>query len=536
MVQIRGDSIIKKIVLIRFGILFLSLVLVLTPVLSASSANHEIPANQWTYISDNDQISSSPDQISPLKLCKQLFSPDKTTDVSFLSLFTSTIHTRYEDIEKTTEITFSSFNQIDIDNDDTTGINGNDISIQYLLLPYFYTDPDIRIGLMYTMRIERIADELQHAAFSITAELGDNIMRLAVGTPQHAAYDIPRAISFSSTIFLQIPDQTLGFSFSMDPEYDTMQGNNPLELSAQFDDSSVEQEYSFIFEPAISTEITIAQTDQPHEWEYQLIRDISSETTLTVSALTTDNQADQSTIITITPLPVSTTFRLSLTPFSTDGGSLYYESSTMYETTIIVESQDLGDCKYALLRNTPRFIDASWIPSKENGIYDIEMDSDGTDIYLLDTLEQPSINLSLQDIAFVDMTAYWNLTDEGDLLVIKEPSLHIDLDILFDEWELRLDAEPVAERIFFAWKADTTGYLTLDTEWQPLSQIGLLVKGPDLGINTIGDSLKADDFHLEWTVWPPLEFDIDKTGSVDFIDLSIDLFIYNYWYHLWPWF
>jgi hypothetical protein len=320
----------------------------------------------------------------------------------------------------------------------------------------------------------------------------------------------------------------------MDPEYDTMQGSHPLLLTAQFDDTSVEQEFSFTFEPAISKELTIVQTGQPHEWEYQMNRDISVETVLTVSALTSDGGGDQSTIITISPLPVSTTFRLALTPFSSDGGSLHYESSSMYETSIIVETEDLGDCKYALLQNTPRTVDAYWIPSKEQGIYHIDMDSDGTDIFLLDTLEHPSINLSLQDIGSVNMTAYWNLTDEGDFLVIKEPSLHIDLDILFDEWEARLDAEPVADYVYFAWKADTTGYLTLDTHWQSLSQLGLVIKGPDLGFNTTGESFKADDFHLEWTVWPLSEFSVQKTGAVDFIDLSIDLFIYNDWFHLWP--
>jgi hypothetical protein len=97
-----------------------------------------------------------------------------------------------------------------------------------------------------------------------------------------------------------------------------------------------------------------------------------------------------------------------------------------------------------------------------------------------------------------------------------------------------LDAEPIAENIFLAWKINLSGYLILNTNWQPLSSIALVIKGPELGISTTGESFKADEFQLEWTLWPLSAFNIQKTGSVSFLSLSIDVFVQNNWYHIWP--
>jgi hypothetical protein len=517
----------RKESIMRVGILFISLLLMVTPVFSAQMLYISHPMD----VTDQQTIDRD---VRPLTICKQLLVSRSSSDSSILSFLTSTIHTSYEDVEKTTEITFGLNNEIDVDNDENTGIDGKDIQVNYVLLPYLTLDPEFCIGLVFSVTIERIADEIKDSPFSLTAELGDNLMHLGYETLGTMNSEIPKKTTISSTLYLSLEDSRVGFSFSMNPEYETTQGQHTLSLHAKIHDEDIQRSFTFTYTPAIDSQITIEQTENPSEWEYSITRDIQTETVLTVSIEKTENNDEKTTTLTITPLPSSTIFRLTLTPFSSEGGSIHYESSSMYSASILVETEDLGLCKYALIKNSPRSIDAQWMPSKENGFYHIEMDSDGTDIFLLNTLQNPTINLSLNNMGTVNMTAYWNLTNPGTFQVIKEPSLQIDLDILFEEWEARLNAEPVAENIFLAWETNITGFLTLDTEWQPLSTLDLVVKGPSLGINTTGESFKADDFHIEWTVWPLSAFNVSKTGSVSFLSLSIDVFIQNNWYHIWP--
>ena len=133
------------------------------------------------------------------------------------------------------------------------------------------------------------------------------------------------------------------------------------------------------------------------------------------------------------------------------------------------------------------------------------------------------------------MTAYWNFSNPGDFRVIKEPSLNLDISVIIGDWEFLLDAQPIAEDIFVSWLTDITGYLTYDTNSEPLNQMDLLVKGSDIGIRTVADVFKADDFRLDWTIWPPLEWNIEKTGYIDHISLLIEVYIEGNWYKIWPW-
>jgi len=257
-------------ILMNGGLVFLTFALFTTPLLPALPIT-DATSKEFHY-QVNEEQKYFPEHIQPFALWNRLFSSGKTSDFSLISLFTSTITTRYDDIEKTSEISFGLSNEIDIDNDNDTGVNGKDLRIQYILLPYLYADPDFRIGLIYSITLERIADELPDSPFSVSAELGDNIMNLGIGNSEMQGNDIPRKITFSSTLFLRFPDQTIGFSFSIDPEFDEIQENQVLELFAQFNDGAVDQEFSFTYESAISTEITISQTKKPQEWEYEFKR------------------------------------------------------------------------------------------------------------------------------------------------------------------------------------------------------------------------------------------------------------------------
>jgi len=451
-----------------------------------------------------------------------------------LNFFTSTINTAFNDVEKTTDIVFGLNNKLDIDNNENTGVDGKDIQVQYLLLPYITLSPDFILGAVFSVSVELLSEEIKENSFSLSANIADNL--ISVGYDNSGAENnvIPSRIQLSSLLFIQPSDQTTGITLNMNPTYESGQSEKEINLFASYDDTEVERTYSFGFQPATETQITIQSTLDPNTWEYTFTRDSPFDTIFTADMTKTVEGETKETKLTIDSLPEEISFSLTLTPFSSDGGSIEYQSESMYDVSVLVETDGIGVCKYALIENTPRKLAAEWIPSKENGSYHVSIDSDGTTVYLLNSLQNPTINLSINDLSTVDLTAFWNLTNPGDFEVFKDPSLHVDLDIIFEEWEAQLDAEPTAEHIYFSWKSNVSGFLTLDTNEQPLSNMDLLIRGPENGIKLFGETLSADDFHLEWTVWPLSEFYVNKTGSITFFSLTIDVFVNDQWYHIWP--
>ncbi len=451
-----------------------------------------------------------------------------------LNFFTSSINTAFNDVEKTTDIIFGLNNKLDIDNNQNTGVDGKDIQVQYLLLPYITLSPDFILGAVFSVSVELLSEEIKENSFSLSANIADNLISVGYDNSGGENNVIPSRIQLSSLLFIQPSDQTTGITLNMNPTYESGQSEKEINLFASYDDTEVERTYSFGFQPATETQITIQSTLDPNTWEYKFTRDSPFDTIFTADMKKTVEGDTKETKLTIDSLPEEISFSLTLTPFSSDGGSIEYQSESMYDVSVLVETDEIGVCKYALIENTPRKLAAEWVPSKENGSYHVSIDSDGTTVYLLNSLQNPTINLSINDLSTVDLTAFWNLTNPGDFEVFKDPSLHVDLDIIFEEWEAQLDAEPTAEHIYFSWKSNVSGFLTLDTNEQSLSNMDLLIRGPENGIKLFGETLSADDFHLEWTVWPLSEFYVNKTGSITFFSLTIDVFVNDQWYHIWP--
>ena len=463
-----------------------------------------------------------------------IFSYD-TLDI--VDLLTSNIYTNCNGFEKTSETFFALTNEINVDGDDNTGINGNDISIQYLILPWLEMNPDLSIGLKFLFNVERIGEEIKNKDFNLSASIGDNIIEIGYSSPDKNGNEIPKKISFSILAFINTNDGEKGLKFNINPSYDSTYIDKELLLFGKNFDSenNIRREYYFSFSPASETEITITSTKNEGEWNYDFYRNNEYDIDFTSRIIEIENDKTLDTIIKFFSLPKEINFNLLLTPFTSEGGSFKYQSNSMYDTKILIQSNNLGACEYALIDNIPRKIVAEWIPIRENGYYYLEVESEGTDISLLDTLVNPTINLSLNSVSDLNMKAYWNFTNPGDFRIIKEPSLNIEINVIIGEWEFILNAQPIAEDIKVSWLTDITGYLAYDTNWQPLNQMDLSVKGSDVGIRTVAEVFKSEDFRLDWTIWPPIEWNLEKSGEVDHISLLIEIFIEGNWYRLWPW-
>ena len=461
----------------------------------------------------------------------------KAYNLEIIDLFKSNIHTICNGYELTSEILFAMSNEINVDGDDNTGVNGNDIIIQYLIIPWFDMNPDLSIGLKFLFNVERIGEEIKNNNFNLSASIGDEIISIGYSSPDNIGNEIPEKISFSLLAFINTINGEKGLKFNINPIYDSSIENKEILLFGKNFDSekNILREYHFSFNPSTESEITISSTRNEGELHYEFSRISEYNIDFTSRIIEIENDITKDTSFKFFSFPKDVSFNLIMTPFTNEGGSFQYQSDTMYDTIVQIQSTNLGICKYAIIKNIPRKLVAEWLPIRENGYYHIDIDSDGTDISLLDSLINPSINLSLNSVSNLNMKAYWNFTNPGDFRIIKEPSLNIDINVIIGEWEFLLKAQPIAEDIIITWLTDISGYLTYDTNWQPLNQMDLLIKGSDLGIRAVADLFKSQDFRLDWTIWPPLEWNLVKSGEVDSLSLLIEIYIEGNWYRLWPW-
>ena len=451
-------------------------------------------------------------------------------------IFTNFIHTNCDGIEKTASITFGGTTKIDVDNNPLTGNeNGEDINIKFSIYPWIEISNDVGVGLIFSLLIDRLGDEIKESDFTISLEIGNNILKLGYWSPSETGNEIPDSTSISLKIFFYLFQRTHGVNLNIKPLYNNGNENKKIELFSEVNSDTINQRTSIGFDPAIETDVSFISTKKQGVWQYDFSRGSSQESKVTTKFTTSESGVSKETIITIDKLPKDLLFSLGITPLTNGGGTFLYESNEMYNIELQIKGDYITNSIYSLLRNTPRRVYAEWIPSLEDGEYHIDIDSDGTDFIIRDSEVNPIVNFEVSGLKSIDLDAYWNFTNPGTFTVYKDNELNVDINLSIGGWVAKLNAQPTANYLTTSWLIDTSGYLSIDTDWVPLSTMDLLIKGPLIGLRTVGESYKAEDFKVTWNLWPPQEIDLDITGQIDFITVNMDLFLIDTWYHLWPW-
>jgi hypothetical protein len=119
-------------------------------------------------------------------------------------LLSSTVYTNCNGVEKSTKVSFGVLNAIDVDNNPNTGVNGADIQVQYLLLPWIEFDPTLAIGGLFTISVERLGEEIKDADFRIAlqVQLDTNIIHIGYYSLKEAGNEIPDMTRLSLYYYL----------------------------------------------------------------------------------------------------------------------------------------------------------------------------------------------------------------------------------------------------------------------------------------------------------------------------------------------
>jgi hypothetical protein len=452
-------------------------------------------------------------------------------------LLSSTIYTNCNRVEKSTNVSFGVQNDIDVDNNPNTGVNGADIRVQYLLLPWIEFDPTLAIGGLFTISVQRLGEEIKNSDFRVALEVkhDTNIVRIGYHSLNETGNEIPNIARVSFILLFALTERTKGFGIYFDPTYSSGNEGKKIEIFAESNNITVQRSFSMVFDPAITTQFEIQSTKKAGQWQYYITRTSSLNSQVTIQSYTNENDQEKNVTLTIDKLPQTITFTLTLTPFGPQGGSLLYESSEMYNIQLTVTSNQLGTCRYATIKNTPTRVFAEWTPTLLDGFYSLDIESNGTDVIIQNSLTSPSIVLTVNNLGNFNFSTYWNLSNPGDFTVYKKRDLSVDLDFKIGEWVAKLKAQPTADVISTKWLINVTGYLTFDTNLQSLGTIDMLIKGKNLGLNTTGETFKAKDWRINWTIWPPAKWNLATTGTLTWSSIAIDLYLHDNWLHLWPW-
>ncbi|KYK24215.1 hypothetical protein AYK24_06490 [Thermoplasmatales archaeon SG8-52-4] len=92
-----------------------------------------------------------------------------------------------------------------------------------------------------------------------------------------------------------------------------------------------------------------------------------------------------------------------------------------------------------------------------------------------------------------------------------------------------------SEYLEVKWNIGVTGRISIDTDWDYFTTIDIFIDHSSGKVDITANGLKAENWWVKWTAWPPSEWNIETGGMIDWTGLVIDVFYNGEWKHVWPW-
>lgn len=452
-----------------------------------------------------------------------------------LGFFSATLHTECDGVNVSRELKWNVYEPVNVDNDSGTGVNGMDVEVKYIVFPWVEFEPEFAVGMIFTLSVNTIGEEVKDKNLTVYLDvtIGGSRIELGYQSPNETGNEAPDSVTVTF-MPLYYPREGVGFRLALLPNYVDDVENKTLVLFADYHREEVERRFSVRFDPAVEAQAEFKPVKSKGKWRYSFMRFSDVETIVTATVKNIVGSTEKRTTLIIDKLPEEMSFSLQVTPFTSEGGMFLYESTSIFNVKLQVISNETGVCKYITLLNTPRRVKAKWNPARLNGSYSLSVESNNTRFMLRDTPIDPTVNLTVTALQNIDLAATWNLSQPGNFTLTKGEGLLVDLNFKIGDWHAKVNSRLTSEKLSLSWYLNVSGYMFIDTDWQPVATTNAEIRSEDLGFRVSAETLKAEDFLLQWVLWPPQEWNLSWSGEIDFVDLNIDIFSEGSWYHLWP--
>ncbi len=348
------------------------------------------------------------------------------------------IYTKCGDIEKTTPVTFKKIFEliltdglpINVDDNEDTGPDGNDIKTKFYFYPCLLGGG---IGIAIKLKVERLGDEILNKNFEVYLkwffpvflDFGQSLHYIRIGytSSDKLPKSVTTTFSFSPHIFTYMKPV---FKMGIDPEYDGDPAHNLTlvasyaKIKANDGEELLHKEFSVEFDPAVDSTVTISSGKSGDTWENEFDWSSTKDSIVTFSYDVKEIGGQKRSIkLKIDKLPRRLSYNLRLTPLSGNGGIFEYKGDDEADILFSVETDGLGQCRCVYLKGLPKEISVSWRPDFRDGEFHATTTPSIEEFGIYDELANPNIALILNDLP-ESLNASWNLSPSGELHLDSE--------------------------------------------------------------------------------------------------------------------
>lgn len=424
------------------------------------------------------------------------------------------IYTKYNGIEKTTPILEAIFNGIDVDNDESTGIDGKDIKISIFILPHIQKlDGKWILAISLALKVIRLGEEIKKGEIEITFEgnfAHEKFHHIKIGYYSKQGEEIPKEIRIVYTVLPYLfYEKNPEFYINMEPVFEGKNYN--ISLIAEYG-NEVNHRLTIEYYPAVLSIIKISPDISFRYYNFSIIRFAEEEQAIKITY-----SAKKTILLSLENLPKEISFTIGY------GEYFEYKASREFNASLVVEFKEyMVAMKIYYL---PRHLVAR---SGENYL-SIYINSIKTKFIICNDLEMPTSYFSIKNLSG-ETTLRWLGGKEGYIAIDGMKGVEIEI---FSKKDISLKFFSVqkAKHFIIKWNISSKGYVFVDTNWEWLSFYSFNLTIDNIfGILIEANLLKAENFTVSWQRVPP---SFVREGKIDFIgDITFAIMFNGVWYRV----
>lgn len=425
------------------------------------------------------------------------------------------IYTKYNGIEKTTPILEAIFNGIDVDNDESTGINGKDVKISIFILPYIQQlDSKWILAISLAFKVVRLGEEIKKGELEITFEGNfayEKFHHIKIGYYSKQGEEIPKEIRIVYTVLPYLfYEKNPEFYINMEPVFEGKNYN--ISLIAEYG-NEVTHRLTIEYYPAVLSIIKISPDISFRYYNFSIIRFAEEEQTIKITY-----SAKKTISLTLEDLPKEISFTIGY------GEYFEYKASREFNASLIVEFKEY------LVAMKIEYLPMHLIARSGENYLSIYINSRKTKFIICNDLEMPTSYFSIKNLSG-ETTLRWLGGKEGYIAIDGMKGIEIEIFSKIDMTSLSFFSVLKAEHFIIKWNISSKGYVFVDTNWEWLSFYSFNFTIDDIfGILIEANLLKAENFTASWQRVPP-SFLLE--GKIDFVgDITFAIMFNGVWYRV----